>query len=393
MHDDPLASPRLMSHITALASGIGPRPAGQPAETAAHTYIRSELERAGIAEIEIQPIQTRPSIATAVTYPLGLALTGNLLGLFGRAGATAGGMMSLFAAYNLWCLFGGQRLPLEHIEPRQPSTNLIARLSPKCPPEQTVVLIGHVDTSKQRALQAPAVRHLMLRFGSIWLATILINGLSQLAQSAGALWIARLIQWASAALLASTLRQAWEAERAPYVAGANDNASAVACLLGIGELLQKHPLERTEVWLVFTGAEEVGCVGMQQFLDRYGQELRNAWFIDFEMVGAEQIAFVTHHSGLSYVNAYQPDDESLHWAQQTALAHPQLQVEGRAMVIMEEVGTLRGQGYRGLCIVGVGPDGWLANWHQESDTIEQIVPLGVERAARFGLALLQARDA
>jgi hypothetical protein len=65
---------------------------------------------------------------------------------------------------------------------------------------------------------------------------------------------------------------------------------------------------------------------------------------------------------------------------------------GRELVIMEEVGTLRGRGYRGLCIAGVGADGWLANWHQPSDTVDQIVPGGVECAARFGRALLEERD-
>jgi hypothetical protein len=212
-------------------------------------------------------------------------------------------------------------------------------------------------------------------------------------QGGGIRWLARLVQWVSMALMLSTLRQAWEAERSPYVAGANDNASAVACLLGLGTFLQAHPLERTEIWLAFTGAEEVGCVGMQAFLERYGPQLRQAWFVDFEMVGTERIAFVTKHSGLSYINSYRPDAESLQWAQHVAIANPRLHVDGQAMVIMEEVGTLRGQGYRGLCVVGVGPDGWLANWHQESDRVDQIVPAGVERAARFGLALLHARDA
>jgi hypothetical protein len=63
------------------------------------------------------------------------------------------------------------------------------------------------------------------------------------------------------------------------------------------------------------------------------------------------------------------------------------------MVMLEEVGSLRGRGYRGICLAGVGPDGWLANWHQYSDIVENIVPAGVERVARFGLAMLQTLDA
>jgi hypothetical protein len=62
------------------------------------------------------------------------------------------------------------------------------------------------------------------------------------------------------------------------------------------------------------------------------------------------------------------------------------------MVIVEEVGTLRGRGFRGICLVGVGPDGWLANWHLYSDTVDNIVPEGVERAAHFALAMLETLD-
>jgi hypothetical protein len=111
------------------------------------------------------------------------------------------------------------------------------------------------------------------------------------------------------------------------------------------------------------------------------------------MVGTETIAYVTQHSGLSFVNGYTPDAESLALAEQTAQQHPDLHVQGREMVIVEEVGTLRGRGYRGICLVGVGPDGWLANWHQYTDTAENIIPAGVERAARFALAMLQTLDA
>jgi hypothetical protein len=389
---DPLAQTELMPHVHALAGDIGPRPATQPAEVKAHDYVRDVLHQGGVTGIEYQPFPTRTTIATAVTTPLLMALAGNLISLTGHSGRIVGGSLTLFATFNLWRLFGGQRLPLEILEPRQTSANLIARIPPRRPAQQTVVLIAHVDSARQRTLQQPSVRHLMLQFTTGWLTTVLLNGIAQFMQHGGFRWPARLVQWLSAAFLANTLRQAWLDERNQDVAGANDNASAVAVVLGLARSLQVRPLDRTEVWCVFTGAEEVGCIGMQHFLDRYGPNLRHAWFVDFEMVGTEQIVYVTRHSGLSYLNGYQPDAESLAWAQATARAYPELQVVGRELVIMEEVGTLRGRGYRGLCIAGVGADGWLANWHQPSDTVDQIVPGGVECAARFGRALLEERD-
>jgi hypothetical protein len=181
-------------------------------------------------------------------------------------------------------------------------------------------------------------------------------------------------------------------ERQPYVAGASDNASAVACLLGLGLHLHKHPLNNTEVWLLFTGAEEVMCVGMHAFLDTFGKTLSDAWFLDFEMVGASHVAYVTEHSGFSYLNRYTPDHTSLQRARRVAQHHPELEVTGRKVIIVEEIGTVRKRGLQGLCIVSVGGDGWLAHWHQESDIFENIHPESVEKAARFALEYMKAID-
>jgi hypothetical protein len=382
-----------MAHIRALAADIGPRPTGQPAEEQARAYIRRTLADVGITSLEEQPFSTRPTIGVTFGIPLKLALVGNLLSLTGRVGTLIGGLATLFSVAIVWRLFGGQRQPLEFLEPRFPSANQIARLPAAGTPRHIAVLIGHTDTQKKQTIAEPQYKQAMLRVTTSWLAVLLINGCAQLAQLTGVKWLPRIVQWLSAAVLGMVLRQSWGEERNNFVAGANDNATAVACLLGLGAHLQRHPLQRTEVWLAFTGAEEVMCVGMHHFLDRYGDDLRNAWFIDFEMVGAETIAYVTRHSGLSYLHAYTPDAESLALAERAGQQHPELQVGGREMVIVEEVGTLRGRGFRGICLVGVGPDGWLANWHLYSDTVENIVPGGVERAARFALAMLETLDA
>lgn len=135
--------------------------------------------------------------------------------------------------------------------------------------------------------------------------------------------------------------------RGPYVDSANDNASAVACALGLAEHLKTEPLEHTEVWLAFTGAEEVGCLGIHALLGAYSETLRDAWFLDFEMVSTDEIAYV----------------------------------------------TLRSRGYRGLCLAGFGDDGWLANWHQTTDDTAHLVSAGLEKATTFAWRMLQALEA
>lgn len=67
--------------------------------------------------------------------------------------------------------------------------------------------------------------------------------------------------------------------------------------------------------------------------------------------------------------------------------HP---AEMRARQYIRQV--LGALGYRGVCLSGFGPDGWLQNWHQTSDNVENLVPAGLEKAARFAWAMMQDLD-
>jgi hypothetical protein len=214
---------------------------------------------------------------------------------------------------------------------------------------------------------------------------MVVNGLAQLFGWQG---LRRLTAWALTLVVPGLILD----ELGEFVDGANDNASAVACLLGLGAHLNQNRLQNTEVWLAFTGAEGTLCVGMHALLDKHRVELANAWFIDLEMVGAGRLAYVTEHSSMNDFGVYRPDAESLAWAGETARQHPELGIVGVPMTIVEEIGTLRGRGFRGICLVGVGEDGWLVNWHQHSDTAANINPAALEKAATFTLAMLQNLD-
>lgn len=390
---DFLSSDALMTHVQALAQDIGPRPAGHPQEARAREYIRRVLADVGLSDIEGMPFSTWDTWGYTLLAPPLLALVGNILGRGGQLGRLTGGLAALVGAYSLWQGAGGHRQSLSFLFPKRQTANLIARIPPTGERRHTVVLIGHTDTNKHRSTFSPATKRFLRASTTLGTVTLLVNGFAQLAQAAGAGQKAEVVRRVSRLGLISLLPIILYDEKDGHIDGANDNATAVACLLGLGAQLKQNPLRHTEVWLAFTGAEEVGCLGMHELLDVYGHRLADAWFIDFEMVGTEEVVYVTQHSGLSYLNVYTPDEESLALAQETSEQHPDLGVYGRPVVITEEVGSLRGRGYRGICLAGVGPDGWLANWHQYSDNVYNIEPSGVERAARFALAMMQVLDA
>jgi hypothetical protein len=390
---DCLCADALMTHVRALAQGIGPRPPGHPADAQARGYVRRVLADAGLQDVHELPFWAWNTWGYSLGAPVALSLLGNVIGMLGRPGKLVGGTASLASAYQLFRVVGAHRQPFAFVFPKRQTANVVARIPPSGERWRRVVLVGHVDTNKHRPTFGPTLKHLLLAAvtGGIGLAAV--NGLAQLGQAAGAGRGARRAQQWSLLSLASVLALLLYDERGGYVDGANDNASAVACLLGLGIHFGQQPLQHTEVWLAFTGAEEVGCVGMHKLLDVYGDELTDAWFIDFEMVGTDEVAYVTRHSSASYLTGYAPDDESLALARETQRRYPELGVGARDMVIVEEIGTLRGRGYRGICLVGVGKDGWLENWHRYADCVDNVRPAGLERAARFALAMMEALDA
>jgi hypothetical protein len=56
------------------------------------------------------------------------------------------------------------------------------------------------------------------------------------------------------------------------------------------------------------------------------------------------------------------------------------------------VAALRRRGFKGICLVGLEADGYGANWHQRSDTTENINPDSLECAARFAWKMIEHID-
>ncbi len=387
-----LSARSLMVHIRALADEIGPRPAGHPAEGEARSYIRDVLTELGYTDVESLAFRTPDTWGYALGMPVGLAILSNLLGNRGRAQRLMGGLATLGAAYLLWEAMRVNRQPLTAPAPRRLSATLLVRIPAVEAARHRVVLLAHTDTNKARLTFHPRLRRGLLALTTTAWANVTLNGMAQIVEALTAHPTARQIRRFSGPLLAASLGILLADERGDYIPGASDNASAVAVLLGLAAHLAAHPLRHTDVWLAFTGAEEVGGLGTHALLDTYGDKLRDAWFLDLEMVGTHEVVFVTRHTGFAYVTAYTPDADSLAWAETTARRHPEYGVRGRELVIGEEVGALRARGYRGLCLAGVGPDGWLAHWHRPTDDTAHIIPAGLELAANFTWAMLRTLD-
>lgn len=379
-----LSEKYLYEQVAALASTIGPRPPGSRAELLARQYIRHALSDMGYIEnVSEEPTSTPNSWSYAMLVPVGAALAGNFMHRWLR---WLGAGISLAGAYSYYTSVSGRKQPIMAVLPKSETASLVVKIPAKGEVKRRVVLIGHTDTNRDRITFSPKLKQALRPMAFSVLSALALNGAAQLFG-----W--KKIRGLTTAYLAAAFGSLTLDNLGPFVAGANDNASAVACVLGLGGQLSQEPLENTEVWLAFTAAEEVGLLGMHTLLDNHREELADAYFIDLEMVGAGDIAYVTDHGGFSLFGNYQPDDESLALAVETAREHPELNVRGTPLTILEEVAALRSRGFRGLCVVGLGEDGWLKNWHQSTDNITNIQPKSLERAAQFVWHMLKRLDA
>ena len=182
-----------------------------------------------------------------------------------------------------------------------------------------------------------------------------------------------------------------QADRTPFTAGANDNASAVGLVLTLAETLRTAPLQHTRVWLACTGCEEVQHYGAIDFFRRHRSELKQPSVIAFEMLGCAGPSWLTKEG---IIVPFRADPGLVSLAEKIAAQHPELdaypaQLSGGNT---EMADALR-LGIPAITLGGQTRDGGMPYWHQVGDTFDKMNPEVLERAYTFTWAFISALDA
>ena len=190
-----------------------------------------------------------------------------------------------------------------------------------------------------------------------------------------------------AVILAATCIQA---DRTPYSAGANDNATAAGLLLALAQHFQNEPLQNTRVWLVCTGCEEVQHYGAIDFFRRHTSELKNPVAVVFEMLGCAGPSWLTKEG---IIIPFQSDRKLVQLAEQIAEAHPHLgaypsQIKGGNTEMTDALRV----GIPAITLNGMGPKGELPYCHRAEDTYDKMDPEVMARAYEFTWEYITAID-
>jgi hypothetical protein len=381
-----------LATVRALAGDIGPRGTGTPAEAAAREFVADRLAVLGL-RVERQAFRTVPS---QNAFPLaidGLALVAWAVYSVGAPlPRWVGALLALATAPLLWHTIRTSGRLLQPLLPRVTSGNVLARIAPRGQCRRRAVILAHLDTNRCRlAWQAGAVRHLE---PLAWLTLGVLASLGFLCLAGAVLDGPRWVAWASLAPVAyvvGTVITLVRDDRTPYSPGALDNAGSVAVALELAALLARRPLARTEVWVVFTGAEETDHAGLYALLRGHRAEARSADFVGLEGLGGGELVYLVRQGLCAH---YAPDPRLAALAVTVAGRHPDLCVRAARVTMEDEVGTLRRAGYRALCVAGIDPaTNTLAHWHRPDDTPDKASAQALERAVAYLAAFLESLDA
>jgi hypothetical protein len=290
--DRPRPAEPVLREVIETLEGLE-RLAGSEGEREAAEWIAARLERAGAAvAIDEEPFhdgfaRMLGRLTAAATAAGALATTGR-----GRRIAAAVGAAS--AALIADDISNGLRPWRKAVMEEKTTTNVVAEVGDP-DAERTLVLMAHHDSARGGYVFDPTAQRLV----GEWTPGIIERVDTSVPQWWGLLAGPALVAAGAASgrrrltalgtLISATGTALMEdIERHPVVPGANDNLSAVACLVAVAEALRERPVKGLRVLLASCGAEEVLQGGVYGFCDRHLRPLdrEQSWVLNLDTVGS-----------------------------------------------------------------------------------------------------------
>ncbi len=387
---------RALAHAKSLASG--PRGSATSAEKGAAEFTQAQLKSIGIEDVKLQPFLGLRSLWLFLALAFGLALVGHAaFWLLRKPAGDLPALLITLLAFGLsgimiWRKFTFRDDPLRNSLPHAPSQNVIAVIPPAGEMHQRVVLISHLDS--HRAVFWFANDFLVKLFAVLSFVTLYGVYLAIPLYALAVLTQMKIFAWLGL-VLAFFHFLGWfsgvTADLGRYSPGANDNASSVGTILALAERLSGQPLQHSEIWLAFTGCEESGCDGMLALIKEYGNVLREALFIDFEMVGiGDGLSYIREEGNMRRRRIPQEVETILKEVGEPYGLHP---VSTPPVGAFTEAGTLWEHGFKAACLSAYNHGSpILPEWHRLTDTPERLQSTTLERVHSLAWDLLQRLD-
>lgn len=380
---------RAREWIAALCS-IPARFAGSVSEHAAAEKIAAWMKDLGIADITTEAVVSRPRTGWSLALHAAAAIAGLWWGGF------LGVLLTVVTAWSFQREFSGGPLLLSNLLPAPPSLNVIGRVGP-AGAKHRLVLSAHIDTAQAGWLFSPTLADIFSRGArgrqtadkpppgplalprALVLAAPVVALVSWMGAHGFAFGVATTVLYFGLFLLFALTLQ-WASS--PATPGANDNASAVASMLTCAETILAGKPEDTELWLIGTGAEEVGCRGMHGFVEnRLGWDRGSTFYVNFECTGGGALHYIRSEGVLG---KFGYPTRGLELAQETARGERFADITPTDLLAGTDGHVPAHHGYATLSMISLEANGVPRNYHRPNDLVESIDLAMVVRAADFG---------
>ena len=364
-----------------LTEEIGPRGATTAAEGRAARYIRKRLEERGIQASTKEFFTINTYSYLYVIYLLATALSGLLSYWFPYYAAPVALACATLFALDL------ETYPLlSSIMPRRLSRNVVGEI-PSEDGKVGLVLVAHYDSARASLSFHPRmVRGFRFSFQlMVWAvfatAALTVSNLIlrvTLGYANLGVWIATLLT--SCYLLVPVAVMLHRERYMAYTPGANDNASGVATMLALADKMSEEESLTPGVMFVATGAEEVGTVGMLEFVREHGERIRDAMIINLDNLGRGHLCYIDCEGMLAPRRA----DPVLLWLAGKVVERKRLPVFRTSYRLLSTDATpALARGFRAMSVMAFDDDGTLPNWHWKTDTLENVNIQNLETARAF----------
>lgn len=381
-----------LRHVRSLAMDIGPRGSTTASESQASDYCERLFTDLGL-NVQIETFTS----ARSIYHPHLLASAVMLIAfaiypIYGRVSAGIAAFLSLVALASELMELSFRDNIFRRLVPKGASQNVIATVPPVRERKRDLVLIGHVDSHR-----TPIIFSTPRWVGVYQSFTTVAFVLSLVQVVLYVLGVITLLGWiwpittlsAACGLLLSAM--CIQADRTPFSAGANDNATGAGLVLALGEHLHNEPLQHMHVWLVCTGCEEVQHYGAIDFFQRHKANLRHPVTIVLEALGCSGPAWLTKEG---IIIPFYADRDLVLLAKKLSDAHPEWgaypsKIKGGNTEMADALRV----GIPAITLIGMGPRGEMPYWHQVGDTFDKMDSEVMGRAYGFAWALIQALEA
>jgi hypothetical protein len=380
-----------LEHIRVLAVEIGSRGPTLEGERKGAEYAHDQFLRMGLSPVCETFKSARSIFLPHLIGSLAMLLAFVIYPLGGQITAAISAVLSLLVLATELLELGFADNLYRRILPKGESQNVYAVISPAGEHRQDLLLIGHLDTQRTPFIfRTPTHVKLYDSFVTItfitFIAQVVLFSLSILFTLPW-VWYAAVPTAVCSTLLAAICI---EADRTPFTAGANDNATAAGIVLTLAEYYARNPLQQTRILAVCTGCEEVQHYGMIDFYQRHRGGLKSPKAIVFEMLGCAGPAWLTREG---IIVPFKPDPGLLRSVEELSAQHPEWgaypsQISGGNTEMADAVRFK----VAAITLFGQTREGISPYWHQPEDTFDKMNPEIMENSWALTTGLIGKID-